>query len=155
MVHIDEERCTGCGLCVEACPTAAISLMDGVARIEQTLCRECEVCLPICPNGAILALREPIAIQKPTLMHAPLPTSASAQSVARAPRTSSVWPRASAALAWIGRELVPRAAALLEDWGEWQPRPASSSRARAVSGRMRRSRAGRGRRAQHQRRGRW
>jgi len=42
VIYVDEERCTGCGLCVEACPTGAIRLVDGVAQVEQGLCRECE-----------------------------------------------------------------------------------------------------------------
>ena len=100
MVFVDEDRCTGCGLCMEACPTGAISVTDGVARIEQALCRECEVCLSACPPGAISAVREPIGTERPT--------PASARPVARVPQLSgSPRPWLDGALAYIRWEVVP------------------------------------------------
>ncbi|RLC82642.1 MAG: hypothetical protein DRI79_14560, partial [Chloroflexi bacterium] len=36
MVYVDEARCVGCGLCADACPTGAISVVDGVAKVEQS-----------------------------------------------------------------------------------------------------------------------
>jgi Fe-S-cluster-containing hydrogenase component 2 len=146
VIYVDEERCTGCGLCVEACPTEAISLMDGVAQIEQSLCRECEVCLSACPNGAILALQEPAPVRAP----APIPTPA--RPAAPAPQPSGgvrTW--VGTAMAFIEREVVPRAAALWENRG----RPGIATyHPTSVSGRGNYGRRGRGRRARR-RRGRW
>jgi len=53
-VKIDESKCTGCGLCVDACPVGAI-IVDAVARIDAGLCRSCGVCIDECPSEAIYA----------------------------------------------------------------------------------------------------
>ena len=33
IIHIDEEKCTGCGACAEACHEGAIGMVDGKARL--------------------------------------------------------------------------------------------------------------------------
>lgn len=51
---INEEICTGCGRCVEACPTGALSLAEGHAAIIcPELCSYCGDCEELCPKGAI------------------------------------------------------------------------------------------------------
>ncbi|MEJ2100605.1 MAG: 4Fe-4S binding protein [Desulfobacterales bacterium] len=55
---IDPEACTGCGICVERCPTDAISLNEaGWAQREESACLGCGVCSRFCPEEAI-ALKE-------------------------------------------------------------------------------------------------
>ncbi|MCD6304272.1 MAG: glycyl-radical enzyme activating protein [Planctomycetes bacterium] len=44
--------CTGCGRCVEACPSGAISLLDGLAVTDRQRCRLCGRCVEVCPSGA-------------------------------------------------------------------------------------------------------
>ncbi|RLC71585.1 MAG: hypothetical protein DRI81_17550, partial [Chloroflexi bacterium] len=57
-VWIDTERCTGCGACVEQCPTGAIALVGGKARVDEALCKGCEVCRELCPEDAIQPLAQ-------------------------------------------------------------------------------------------------
>lgn len=68
-VKIDESKCTGCGLCADACPLKAITL-EVVAKIDEGLCRGCCVCMDECPNDAIyLVKKEPL----PAFQHANAP----------------------------------------------------------------------------------
>lgn len=54
VIHIDEEKCTGCGLCVPECPEGAIQMIDGKARlISDLFCDGLGACLGHCPEGAI------------------------------------------------------------------------------------------------------
>jgi Pyruvate/2-oxoacid:ferredoxin oxidoreductase delta subunit len=51
---INEESCTGCGTCVEWCPTDAIVLNDeGLAQRDESACLGCGVCSRFCPEEAI------------------------------------------------------------------------------------------------------
>jgi len=51
-VEVDEALCSGCVLCMKACPMKAIRIRDGVARIEG-VCIDCMECARVCPEGAI------------------------------------------------------------------------------------------------------
>ena len=54
IVRIDEEKCTGCGLCIIACAEGALKIVDGKARlISENYCDGLGVCLGECPEGAI------------------------------------------------------------------------------------------------------
>jgi len=54
LIRIDEEKCTGCGLCIPNCPEGAIQIIDGKARlVSELLCDGLGACLGHCPEGAI------------------------------------------------------------------------------------------------------
>ena len=54
IIEIDEEKCNGCGACVDACHEGAIQLLDGKAHlVSETYCDGLGACLPHCPTGAI------------------------------------------------------------------------------------------------------
>ena len=54
IVHIDEEKCNGCGACADACHEGAIAMVDGRAKlIRDDYCDGLGDCLPACPADAI------------------------------------------------------------------------------------------------------
>ena len=54
IIHIDEEKCNGCGMCADACHEGAIDIVDGKARLmRENFCDGFGDCLPNCPTGAI------------------------------------------------------------------------------------------------------
>ena len=54
IIHIDEEKCNGCGLCAAACHEGAIDIIDGKAKlVRENYCDGLGDCLPGCPTGAI------------------------------------------------------------------------------------------------------
>lgn len=54
IIKIDEEKCTGCGLCVPGCPEGALQIIDGKARlISDLFCDGLGACIGECPEGAI------------------------------------------------------------------------------------------------------
>jgi NAD-dependent dihydropyrimidine dehydrogenase PreA subunit len=54
IIRIDEEKCTGCGLCVTDCPEGALQVIDGKARlVGDLLCDGLGACITTCPEDAI------------------------------------------------------------------------------------------------------
>lgn len=54
VIHIDEEKCVGCGLCISACHQDALQLIDGKARlVSDSYCDGLGKCMPKCPTGAM------------------------------------------------------------------------------------------------------
>lgn len=54
MPLIEQEKCDGCGLCVNVCSIKAIVLINNVIGIiEKEECNWCTMCEAVCPTGAI------------------------------------------------------------------------------------------------------
>jgi ferredoxin len=172
LLTIDRTLCTGCGTCLQTCPTGAISLDDDdrTATIDLGLCNECMVCLDMCPNGAIRLseLSELVrAMPREVVEGEVVEEEIIPAPVTRAP--VATWqPRplvalAGSALSFVGSWLLPRAADALVDavdrrlvqGGGSAPSTANlRSRPNASMRRMGRGRGGRSRQRRQRRRGR-
>ncbi len=109
-MYVDPVICNGCGACVETCPNDAIRLVSGKAVVDQDKCAACAVCADACPTHAITEaaplvvipeIVEPVARHPAVIVPAQQPA-----------RTSSPW--LGTALAFVGREIVPRLLDVLE-----------------------------------------
>ena len=52
-LEVNADLCTGCGTCARECAGGAISVVDGLARIDKNKCLHCALCISICPVGAV------------------------------------------------------------------------------------------------------
>ena len=58
-VSLDSEKCHGCTNCVKGCPTEAIRVRDGKARIIKERCIDCGECIRRCPYHAKVSITDP------------------------------------------------------------------------------------------------
>ncbi|MCM8782162.1 MAG: electron transfer flavoprotein subunit alpha [Candidatus Omnitrophica bacterium] len=59
-IEILKDKCTGCKLCIRACPFSAITIIDKKADIDLTKCNLCGACVDICKLNAIKFEKEAI-----------------------------------------------------------------------------------------------
>jgi len=60
VIHIDRDRCDGCSMCVDTCPTQALEIVPNRNRpgkhivfVHPRLCKGCGVCQATCPKEAL------------------------------------------------------------------------------------------------------
>src|SRR5574344_2859932 len=72
IIHIDEEKCNGCGACAKACHEGAIGMVNRKAKLmRDDYCDSFGDCLPVCPTGAItFTEREAAAYDNDAVAHA-------------------------------------------------------------------------------------
>ena len=57
IIHIDEEKCDGCGLCIPGCREGALQIIDGKAKlVSEVYCDGLGECLGHCPQGALTVI---------------------------------------------------------------------------------------------------
>jgi Fe-S-cluster-containing hydrogenase component 2 len=111
MIYVDQDRCSGCGVCVGVCPVGAIAIQEGKAAIDQERCYQCEACFAACPEQAILTIVERSLV----------PDESARRAVQRSPISTAaviaaqVGPALGAALLHLGREVVPWVASYVLD----------------------------------------
>jgi len=62
IIIIDEDKCDGCGICIDACHEGALKIIDGKAKlISESYCDGFGDCLPNCPTDAITIEKREVA----------------------------------------------------------------------------------------------
>jgi ferredoxin len=71
---VDDSQCTGCGLCLRACPVESLSLVNAsdqwrpkaeLARVDAETCLGCGLCVRSCRQGALTLVRRPERVLTP------------------------------------------------------------------------------------------
>jgi len=52
-VLIDNEKCTGCGLCIADCQRHVLEMQNNKAAVINTRCLKCGHCMAVCPENAV------------------------------------------------------------------------------------------------------
>ena len=60
-LEFDATRCNGCLACMRVCPTRAVRVRDGQARMLGDRCIDCGECIKVCAEGAVRPLTSSLA----------------------------------------------------------------------------------------------
>jgi Fe-S-cluster-containing hydrogenase component 2 len=103
IVKVNQDKCSGCGTCVDACPERAIRLYKNMAIIDEAICTQCEACISLCEPGALYVEVDEAQIV-PTARQ-PLPAKPATRVL---PEQRSLAPWMGTALTFLGQEILPR-----------------------------------------------
>jgi len=92
-IKIDQQKCNGCGTCMDACNVGAIYLVDNKTYVDQSLCTSCGNCIEVCPVQAIQLVADVVVTPTPF---------AEVQS-----SRTSFWPTLKAAVVTLGSTVAP------------------------------------------------
>jgi len=65
-VYVIENRCKGCGFCIEFCPVGVLEFSKGINDMgahfpnvkDESECNACRICEGICPDFAIFVIKK-------------------------------------------------------------------------------------------------
>ena len=60
-VRLDKDKCKGCTNCIKGCPTEAIRVREGKAKIIDERCIDCGECIRVCPHHAKVAVTDTLS----------------------------------------------------------------------------------------------
>ena len=63
-VQLDKDKCKGCTNCIKKCPTQAIRVRNGKAKILNDKCIDCGECIRVCPYHAKKAITDSFEVLK-------------------------------------------------------------------------------------------
>lgn len=61
-VRLDKDKCMGCTNCIKRCPTDAIRVQNGKAKIIDERCIDCGECIRVCPYHAKIAYTDTLSL---------------------------------------------------------------------------------------------
>lgn len=109
MIEVDLLKCTGCGRCADVCPTGAMQVEAGHARVDGARCQGCEACVAACPEGALSVVTAPSApVPDRPLKVRPDAVIGASPKRAVAPWHRRLLPALGTVASFTAREVLPR-----------------------------------------------
>lgn len=87
-VTLEKKLCKGCTNCIKLCPTQAIRVQGGKAKIIKERCIDCGVCIRVCPYHAKKAITDKIDMLLQYKYNVAMPAPAFTASFQRRPAST-------------------------------------------------------------------
>lgn len=118
MFSVNEEKCTGCGQCLDICTVGAITLVKGKAVIDPDTCIFCGACLYARPQAAISEAHSPETAITAVIQPAETrPANIEMKKPVPASKPVDRWAWAMPVVAFVGKEIIPRLMySFLDSW---------------------------------------